>query len=456
MSAFAPPARGRPPAVIAPPPGLAIVVVEGRDAGRSVALSGGARVRVGSARDAGLSLHDDQVSAAHAELWACEGGVGVRDLGSATGTFVGALRVVEAVVPPATRVRLGRTVLSVGQPAAAADVRARLAQEGLVYESEAMAKVADEIRRLAPFAMSVLVEGETGTGKEVVARAVHALSMRNNGPFVIVDCGALPPSLLEAELFGHERGAFTSAEGQRAGAFELAHGGTLFLDEIGELPRESQASLLGVLSRRRFRRVGGTREVQVDVRVIAATNRDLAEEISASTFRSDLFYRLATARISLPPLRERPEDIAPLVEHFLREIHGDAASRPLTEDEARELRAHAWPGNVRELRAVVERSAATGALALDRPHRAAETPLPPATAAPSRAGEPPSAGPPRAASAGPLDSYRAARARAQAEFERQYLEQLISACGGNASEAARVARMDRPHLLRLLRRHHLR
>ena len=175
----------------------------------------------------------------------------VRDLGTRTGTFVGAVRVNDAVVPPATRVRIGRTVLSVGLPPPTGDVRARLAAEGLVFAGAAMGEVAESLRKLAPFAMSVLVEGETGTGKEVVARAIHALSMRNNGPFVFVDCGALPPSLVESELFGHERGAFTSAEGQRAGAFEMAHGGTLFLDEIGELPRESQAALLGVLSRRR-------------------------------------------------------------------------------------------------------------------------------------------------------------------------------------------------------------
>ena len=454
--------RGRPPTAQPHPTGLSVAVVEGRDAGRAVALpSDGTRVRAGTARNVDLVLHDDEVSPSHLELWCDADGVRVRDLGSKTGTFVGALRVVEVVVQPATRVRIGCTVLSVGAPAAIPDLRARLAAEGLVYESDAMAEVAESLRRLAPFTMSVLIEGETGTGKEVAARAVHALSMRNNGPFVFVDCGALPPNLVEAELFGHERGAFTGADGQRPGAFEQAHGGTLFLDEIGELPRESQAALLGVLQRRRFRRVGGTREIQVDVRVVAATNRDLEEEIAAGAFRSDLFYRLATARITLPPLRDRPRDLEPLVACFFRELCGDGNAPLFGEAALRELRAHAWPGNVRELRAVVERAIATGTLSLDS--RRSPEPRATMTDPPSATGTPIPAAPasapvsPRPEAQGrPEDTYRDARARALADFERDYLDKLISACGGNASEAARVARMDRPHLLRLLRRHNLR
>ena len=489
MSPPAPAQRGRPPASLPAAGGLAVVIVEGRDAGRTAALpAGGARLRAGTARESDLVLHDEEAAPAHVEMWVAPDGIGVRDLGTRTGTFVGAVRVIDAVVPPATRVRIGRTVLSVGHPPQTGDVRARLAAEGLVFASDAMGDVAESLRKLAPFAMSVLVEGETGTGKEVVARALHALSMRNNGPFVFVDCGALPPSLVESELFGHERGAFTSAEGQRAGAFEMAHGGTLFLDEIGELPRESQAALLGVLSRRRFRRVGGTREVHVDVRVVAATNRDLTEEIGAGAFRSDLYYRLATARIVLPPLRERPDDLEVLVAHFFRELSG-ASGAPLDEATLRALRAHPWPGNVRELRAVVERAAATGILAPDRQRRpadgrAADT-RPPDTRPPDT--RPPDTRPPdtgapvtraldkqasetgavddRGAGAGsdasaprppPPETYRDARAKALDDFERAYLEQLISACAGNASEASRVARMDRPHLLRMLRRHNLR
>ncbi len=450
--------RGRPPTLQPLPSGLSLLVVEGRDAGRSVPLPpDGRRVRAGTARSSELPLHDDEVSPAHVELSCEPAGIRVRDLGSKTGTFVGAVRLVEAVVPPATRVRVGRTVLSAGAPAALSDLRARLASEGLVYESEVMAEVAETLRRLAPFTMSVLIEGETGTGKEVAARAVHTLSMRNNGPFVFVDCGALPPNLVEAELFGHERGAFTGAEGQRPGAFEQAHGGTLFLDEIGELPRESQAALLGVLQRKRLRRVGGTREIAVDVRVVAATNRDLEEEIAAGAFRSDLFYRLATARLTLPPLRERPRDLEVLVAHFLGEICGDGGAPQLGETELRELRAHAWPGNVRELRAVVERAVATGVITTASRRRSAEPRLASAQEPPSARstpGIPDLAG--AGAKSGPEDTYRDARARALADFERDYLQELISACGGNASEAARVARMDRPHLLRMLRRHNLR
>jgi DNA-binding NtrC family response regulator len=434
-----------------PSTSLRLTVIQGRDAGRSLALKQGApRVRVGTARGCELELHDEGVSPRHLEIGWADGGVRVRDLGSRGGTFIGPVRIIEAIVEPGARVRVGDTVLAFGAALDEDDLRARLAAEGMVFVSAAMEALGASVQTIAPFTMSVLVEGETGTGKEVIARVIHALSMRANGPFVIVDCGALSPGLVESELFGHERGAFTGAEGRRPGAFELAHGGTLFLDEIGELPRQSQASLLGVLQRRRFRRVGGEREISVDVRVVSATNRDLQAEIALGTFREDLFFRLATAHLRIPPLRDRPDDLPALVAHFLRELGGSDAGSPFDAPALRALAAHPFRGNVRELRALVERALATGRIDLGlRP--------PALLPAPSVEPGPPSIPLPQAPGpAAPIEVYGDARARALLAFERDYLSRLITACEANASEAARVARMDRPHMLRLLRRHGLR
>lgn len=226
---------------------------------------------------------------------------------------------------------------------------------GMVGSSELMQEVFHCIERVAPSQLPVLVHGETGTGKELVARALHGLSQRD-GSFIAINCGAISPHLIESELFGHERGAFTGAVAQHRGAFEAAHRGTLFLDEIGELPLELQAKLLRVLEEGMIRRVGGTTEQPVEVRVITATHRDLNEEVAAGRFREDLYYRLLGIMIELPPLRERREDIPYLAAHFLEQSSPDKVQRELTEDAVRRLQAHPWPGNIRELRNVLARS----------------------------------------------------------------------------------------------------
>jgi len=302
-----------------------------------------------------------------------------------------------------------------------------------VAASPSMHEISCAVERLGGSNVSVLVQGETGTGKELIARAIHEAGPRAKGPFVVVDAGALPATLIASQLFGHERGAFTGAEKRQEGAFELAHGGSIFLDEIGELPLAVQPALLGVLERRSFRRLGGKEDIQVDVRVISATHRDLRAEANQGTFRADLYFRLAVARIEIPPLRERPEDIEPLVEHFAREITG-APGLPFSEATMAALRAHRWSGNVRELRNVVESALAMGTVSLDGLASVA----------------------PDTARSGAIVPYRAARAEALAAFERRYLRSLIEATGGNASAAARAASMDRPYLLSLLRRHGLR
>jgi DNA-binding NtrC family response regulator len=238
-------------------------------------------------------------------------------------------------------------------------------------------------------------------------------------------------------LFGHEKGAFTGAETRRSGAFERANGGTIFLDEIGELPASIQPVLLGVLERRKFRRLGGDTDVQVDLRVVSATHRDLRAEVNSNGFRPDLYFRLAVARLELPPLRERLEDLPALVEHFVREITGSSEPNPFSPATIEALMRHHWSGNVRELRNVVESALLIGEVSIDNTD-------PTATAAAKKV-EPFT-----------LEPYREARARAVGEFERRYAERLLKECGGNVSEAARRGQMDRGYLLSLLKRHQLR
>jgi two-component system response regulator HydG len=237
-------------------------------------------------------------------------------------------------------------------------VRAR-DPHGLVGSSEAMKKVLEQVRKVAATDATALVLGESGTGKELVARAIHDGSARRERPFVSVSCAAIPEGLLESELFGHEKGAFTGAVRRKLGRFELAHEGTLFLDEVGELPPSVQVKLLRVLQERRFERVGGEETVEVDVRLVSATNRDLAARVKEGLFREDLYYRLDVVAIRLPPLRERPGDVEELALHFLARAGprlGRAAVKDFTPESMEILRRHAWPGNVRELENVVEQA----------------------------------------------------------------------------------------------------
>jgi DNA-binding NtrC family response regulator len=289
----------------------------------------------------------------------------------------------------------------------------------------------------------VLITGESGTGKELAARAVHLASPRAQGPFEVVDCGGLPPALIESELFGHERGAFTGATGDREGAFERAEGGTVFLDELGELPLEVQPKLLRVLGEKEIRRVGGRKTKKIDVRVVAATNRDLRREVNSGAFRADLFYRLAVIPIRLPPLRDRKEDIGLLVDALVETI---AAERGLElhveiDDALRaSLVAHSWPGNVRELRNYLEQllilAAAPPLGDAGAPHRGD-------TASPDFEG----------LLTLPL---RAAKSELVERFERHYVERLLQATGDNVAEAARRAGVDRVTLFRTIRRYGIR
>jgi DNA-binding NtrC family response regulator len=417
-----------------------LTVIEGLDAGK-VHASSGARTVVGAHPSATVVLSDRSVSRFHLEIALSEDGAAVvRDLGSRNGTEVDGTRVVEAYLKDGAVLALGQTRLrfSLGDEQIRVPVSEKDRLGLLAGRSVAMRAVFSVLERAATSDATVLLSGETGTGKEATAETLHETSARKDGPLVVVDCGAVPPALLESELFGHEKGAFTGAQTARAGAFERASGGTIFLDEIGELSADLQPKLLRALESRTVKRVGGDDYRPVDVRVIAATNRDLRAEVNAGRFRPDLYYRLAVVELRLPPLRERREDLPLLVEELLTRMgataHRDAA--PLrAPDFVAELARHAWPGNVRELRNYLERCLALG---MQPPLLASDEPAQPAaTTAP-----------------GPAEELRFKEARDA--FERGYLERLLARHEDNVSAAARAAGLERLQLYRLLWRHGLR
>ncbi len=338
-----------------------LIVGKGAEA-RRLALDGHP-VRVGSASDNDLVLYDRAVSAHHCRLEPCAEGLGVRDLESRNGTWVDGLRVERARLSLGGQLRIGRTDLALVARGRSGDAR----QQGLVAASSPMLAVLADVERLARLPWTVLVTGESGAGKEGIARALHQRGPRAEQPLVALNAGSLTRELIESELFGHEKGAFTGAHAQRKGAFELADRGTLFLDEIAELPLEMQARLLRVLDSGEVRRVGAGTPVQVDVRLVCATHRDLRQMVAQGTFRRDLYYRIAQCPVAVPPLRERPEDIRALAAHFLEDIEREAGRRMLTEDALMCLLAHSWPGNARELRNVLRAATAqTASTTLDR------------------------------------------------------------------------------------------
>ena len=293
-------------------------VATGPDAGAARQFSQ-PTVRVGTHRSCDLILTDRRVSRFQCDIVLEPRGYRVRDLGSTNGTFVSGLRINDAFVAPGTTIRMGQTELYLVPLGESVELLLAEADRfhGMVGGSAVMRRLYAAIQKVAPADTTVLITGETGVGKELVADAIHEGSPRRGKPLVVLDCGAIPAHLFEDELFGHERGAFTGALATTAGAFERAHGGTLFLDEIGELPLELQPKLLRAVESRRIRRIGGAQDLACDVRLVAATNRDLAVEVNRRTFRSDLYYRLAVARLHVPPLRERRDDIPALVDHFL-------------------------------------------------------------------------------------------------------------------------------------------
>jgi DNA-binding NtrC family response regulator len=334
-----------------------LTVTEGFDVGVTVPC-GVRPVRIGSAPDCELVLRDPAVSRKHASVQIDSEGLRLTDLGSTNGTFVGALKIKDALVPPGTVFKVGKTAIRVDlKPRARSLPLAPTNRFGkLVGSSPAMRQLFTLLGLVAPSPASILIGGPTGTGKELVARALHEASPRKAGPFVVLDCGAADPGLISAELFGHEAGAFTGATGARAGLFEQAQGGTIFLDEVGELPLDLQPKLLRVLEAREVRRLGGSKTIAVDARVLAATHRDLEQMVRAGRFREDLYYRLAQMRVLLPPLADRREDIPLIVQTLLEQLPAGTRVRTMSPEAIALLAASDFPGNVRQLRNVVEQS----------------------------------------------------------------------------------------------------
>ena len=416
-------------------------IVAGDEPARKVPLER-TSFRVGSDPDNDLVLSDETVSGRHFELLADEYGQRLRDTHSRNGTFVDGVRVLDVYLRDGAEIAAGgcRVHYRVGREDVAIPLSRRTDFGGLLGHSPAMRAVYNVLERAARTDTTVLIVGESGTGKELAARALHDHSPRRDGPYVVFDCGAAAASLLESQLFGHARGAFTGAVDARAGAFEAAADGTLVFDELGELPLELQPKLLRALEARAVQRLGETNPRPVDVRFVACTNRNLEQEVRLGRFRPDLFFRISVLTVRLPPLRERREEIPRLVRHFLERIAGPGAPAP-PQHLLDLLLQHDWPGNVRELRNFVERFCL---LPEGDPTRHLH---PDGSCAPDTA-------------AGPAISFdcsfHEAKERWLDAFERAYLARLLDAHGGNISEVARVAGLSRQTCYRLMEKHGLR
>ena len=345
------------------------------------------------------------------------------------------------LMKPCKLARLEHTLVNAYQKASLArdnqslrdSLKISISDFSLVGKSPVMARVRELIRRVAPSSSNVLIDGESGTGKELVARALFRYSTRHDKPFVVVNCAALPQALLESELFGHEQGAFTGATREKRGMFEVADGGTVFVDEIAEMNPETQAKLLRVIEQGEFNRLGSTRQRHVDVRIVAATNRDLQKELSEGRFRNDLYYRLNVVRITLPPLRERKEDVPLLARHFLKRVRAAYRGPKEFSPEALGVMAgYRWPGNVRELSNIVERIAVLS----DNPVITAEeisVQLGDGVFIPESDADPPT-----------LE-----------DIQRTHVQRVLARTGGNRSRAARILGIDRRKLYRLMERYKL-
>ncbi len=403
-------------------------------------------LRVGSREGTDLVLADEMVSRIHFEITADQHGYRLRDLGSRNGTIVDGYRAQDVYLKPGSRIHVGETQLVFEPLLEEAELPLSRHQRfgPLVGRSRAMRELFATLERVAASDATVLVEAETGTGKELIARAIHDASDRSGGPLVVFDAASAPKDLIESQLFGHERGAFTGATERRTGYMAEADGGTLFLDELGELPMALQPKLLRALETREVVPVGSNHPRKVDVRILAATNRDLASEINRGSFRDDLYYRLAVIRLVVPPLRDRPDDVRLLVEHFVSSVRGAGPAQQIagqvSEAQWATLEAYAWPGNVRELRNTVERALAlagdTGPIHFDP--AAIARPATRSTVAPTTDLDRPF-----------LEQKRALVAK----FESAYLQGMLERHGGNISRAAVAAGLDRMYFKRLLKKY---
>ena len=420
-------------------------------------------INIGTLEDNDVVLDDDTVSRYHCKIIHQDSEYLVVDNTSTNGTLVNGVRVREAFLTPGLILSVGNTQIRFSPLDEEVPVEP-IASEvfgGIVGRSIAMREIFGILEKIAPTSATVIIDGETGTGKEVVARTIHEKSKRKDEPFIVFDCGAVPASLIESELFGHEKGSFTGAIMTRKGLFEMAQGGTIFLDELGELSIDLQPKLLRVLEQRDVRRVGSNKPIPIDVRVIAATNRDLEQEVKEGRFREDLFYRLSVVRVRLPALRERAEDVPILCQHFLRRLKERRGDEMESIDGFAMstldcMKRYPWPGNVRELLNIVERACSfcDGALIQteDLPEyvvngELGDLPLP----APKPVRTPAET----YARAEKHQPFKEAKEEWIAQFERDYIYDLLRKHNGNISKAAREADIDRKYFRKLMSKHEI-
>ena len=435
-------------------------------------------ITLGSMQDNDVHLKDDTVSRYHCRILQDDHHTMLVDLGSTNGTHINGVRVKEAFLSPGMTIAVGNTQMRYHP--VTEQIQVTPSQQeifgDIVGRSVKMREIFGIIEKIAPTSATVVIEGETGTGKEVVARTLHKMSTRKDGPFVVFDCGAVPESLIESELFGHEKGSFTGAVMSRKGLFEMAQGGTIFLDELGELALDIQPKLLRVLEQREVRRVGSNTSIPINVRVIAATNRTLEEEVQRGRFRQDLFYRLSVVRLFLPQLSDRKEDIPLLVHYFLHNLsfnrrHDDPSRKRIEQIEKPALDAlvaYSWPGNVRELVNVIERSCSMSDDACIRlndlpPYIANPTGITPGQRSSPLLLTPPhlfndeephkrwSELPDRQDLQGM--PFKDAKEEWITYFEQDYISEILMRHGGNISKASREADIDRKYFRKLMVKH---
>ncbi len=420
-----------------------LTITSGDAKGREFILSQPV-IHVGTRKENEIVLKDETMSRLHFEVHQTKQGYLLRDIESMNGTLINGVRVKEAYLTTGAIIRAGRTEMKFAPQDETFEIlpSKKTRYASLIGGNMAMRKIYTIIEKIAPNEVTVLIEGESGTGKELIAQALHEKSKRHKRPFVVFDCSAVAENLIESELFGHEKGSFTGATNMRQGAFELADGGTIFLDEIGELGLDLQPKLLRVLESRTVRRVGGDRHINVDVRVIAATNRNLESEIKKGKFREDLFYRLNVATINLPPLRKRKDDITMLVEHFIEDFNKANNARQVEgiDPQALEiLKAYDWPGNIRELKNTMSRI-----FSFMEGDRITLEDIPERIRIPLTKAE--------------LDipedlGFKDAKEQWIASFEKQYLLESLTRNNFNISAAAKEAGIDRKSVQRLIRKY---
>jgi DNA-binding NtrC family response regulator len=430
-------------------------------------------ITIGGLEDNDIVLEDDTVSRYHCRIIQEDEHYILIDQGSTNGTHINGVRIRQAFLTPGATIAVGNTQVRFTPFNEELEVTPSESERfgDIVGRSLKMREIFGILEKIATTSATIIIEGETGTGKEVVARTIHKTSSRKDGPFVVFDCGAVPESLIESELFGHEKGSFTGAVMTRKGLFEMAEGGTIFLDELGELALDLQPKLLRVLEQREVRRVGSNKSIPINVRVVAATNRELENEVRQGNFREDLFYRLSVVRLMLPALRERTEDIALLAKHFLATQRFNKIPNPDGEPSLKirsidpeaiaALEKYEWPGNVRELVNVVERACSMAESHIIRPidlppHISGVDSLLAPLAPPSPDLPPPSTEKPKRWTELPRRAdlqekpFKEAKEEWVSTFERDYITELLMRHGGNISQASREADIDRKYFRKLM------